>query len=64
MNPLLSSNPLKDAYKAMSDPKSVIESNPQLKAILAMHNGNAKEAFYSLCKQRGVNPESILSKLR
>lgn len=64
MNPLLGESNLKSAYKALNDPKSIIENNPQLKGILSLYNGNAKEAFYALCKQRGVDPESILSKLR
>lgn len=55
---------LASIVKGFQNPQSIINSNPQLKAILAMYKGDAKTAFYSLCKQRGINPDSILSQLK
>lgn len=65
MNPLLNNgNGIVDLYKKMRDPNELIRMNPQLQNILNMYNGNAKQAFYDMCKQRGVDPESILSQFR
>ncbi len=46
--------------RTMKDPMS----NPQLQTMLSLYNGDAKTAFYSLCRQYGVDPEIILSQLR
>lgn len=46
------------------DPRQIIKDNPQLQQILALYNGDAKTAFYSLCKQKGVDPNIILSQLK
>ena len=32
--------------------------------LVKQNGGDAKAAFYNLAKQRGVNPEDILSQLR
>lgn len=39
-------------------------SNPQVQSLLSLYNGDARTAFYSICKQRGIDPEIILSQLR
>lgn len=39
-------------------------SNPQVQNLLSLYNGDARTAFYSICKQRGIDPEIILSQLR
>ena len=47
--------------------QSMVSSNPQMKQVMDMVNqsgGNPKEAFYSLAKQKGVNPDDILNMLR
>lgn len=63
MNPLLSNSQPGKAPTA-SELRAMAESDPQIRALLAMHSGNAKEAFYALCRQRRVNPDSILNRLR
>lgn len=63
MNPLLSNSQPRMPSSA-TELKSMVQSNPQIRALLAMHNGNAKEAFYALCQQRGVDPNTILSRLK
>jgi hypothetical protein len=43
------------------------QSNPQMKQAIeyiGQNGGNAKEAFYTLAKQKGVNPDAILNMLR
>jgi hypothetical protein len=43
------------------------QSNPQMKQAIeyiGQNGGNAKEAFYALAKQKGVNPDTILNMFR
>lgn len=63
-NPLLMNNNILTNIKNIyQDPQSIIRNNPQIQSILAMYNGDAKTAFYALCKQQGVDPNTILSQL-
>ncbi len=65
MNPLLNNGSgVAELYKKMKNPNEILKENPQLQNILNMYNGNAKQAFYDMCRQRGVDPESILSQFR
>lgn len=63
MNPLLNSSQGKFP-SSVGELKSMVQSNPQIRALLAMHNGNAKEAFRALCRQKGVDPEEFMRRLR
>lgn len=63
MNPLLNDSQGK-LPSSMGELKSMVQSNPQIKALLAMHNGNIKEAYYSLCRQRGIDPEEFIKRIR
>lgn len=55
------------AYKAASNPAAALQQmvgqNPMLAQISQMQQGgaNMEQMFYSMCKQRGVAPQSILS---
>lgn len=43
------------------------QSNPQMKQAIeyiGQNGGDAKEAFYALAKQKGVNPDTILNMFR
>ena len=43
------------------------QSNPQMKQAIeyiGQNGGNAKEAFYAMAKQKGVNPDTILNMFR
>ena len=53
--------------RAMQSPQAAIQQIPQLRQAMDIVNqagGDPKQAFYALAKQRGVDPESILSQLR
>lgn len=53
--------------KAMQSPQAAIQQIPQLKQAMEIVNkagGDPQKAFYALAKQKGVDPESILSQLR
>lgn len=42
----------------------LLAQNPQMQQVMDYVNqngGNAQEAFYKLAKERGVNPEDVLS---
>ena len=47
--------------------QSMIAQNPKLKEVMEYVNqngGDAKAAFYALAKQKGVDPEQVLSILK
>lgn len=51
--------------KNLSNPMSAIQQNPQLAQVMQMCQGrNPKDMFYAMCKQKNIDPESILSQLR
>ncbi len=77
MNPLLSkdSTPIQqqpntnlqqlwNAFKASNNPEMLFQAFPQLRNIYQCSHGNLKEAFYAMCKEKGVDPNSILSQFR
>ena len=60
-----------NAVKNSRNPKAMLEqmmqSNPQIQQALNYINqngGNAKDAFYALARQKGVDPESVLKMFR
>lgn len=53
--------------RAMQSPQAAIQQIPQLRQameIVQQAGGDPQKAFYALAKQKGVDPESILSQLR
>jgi hypothetical protein len=53
--------------RAMQSPQAAIQQIPQLRQAMDIVNqsgGDPQKAFYALAKQKGVDPESILSQLR
>lgn len=44
----------------------MLQNNPNLKPVMDMvkNGANPRDLFYSMAKQKGVDPESILSQLR
>mgnify|MGYP006988844137 CR=1 FL=1 len=43
------------------------QNNPRIKQVIDLVNqagGNPKEAFYTMAKQKGVNPDEILDMLK
>ena len=53
--------------RVMQSPQAAIQQIPQLRQAMDIVNqsgGDPQKAFYALAKQKGVDPESILSQLR
>ena len=60
-------NTIKAAQNPQTAMQVLINKNPQLRQAVELVNqngGNAEETFYKLAKERGINPEDILSMLR
>ena len=60
-----------NVIKNSRNPKAMLEqmmqSNPQIQQAMNYINqngGNAKDAFYALARQKGVDPESVLRMFR
>lgn len=57
-------------FKGAKNPETIItnmvQNNPNLKSVMNMvkNGSNPKDLFYSMAKQRGVDPNSILSLLQ
>ena len=57
---------LKQKYqqcKMMADPLGYINNLPEMKNLVGLINqngGNAKEYFYKLAEEKGVNPNDVL----
>ena len=45
--------------------ESIVQNNPKLgiMQLLQQNGGNAKQAFYALAQERGVDPDDILNML-
>lgn len=55
--------------KTVSNPQAAFsqmaQNNPAMQQVMQMCNGrDPQQVFYDMCKQRGVDPESVLSQLR
>ncbi len=58
---------LKSAGNPQMMLQQMMSQNPQLQNVMQYVNangGNAKEAFYKLAKEKGVNPNDILQMLK
>lgn len=62
-----STNQIKELYNEFvnsSNPNYVIQQmlsqNPEVNTLLQQANGDPRQAFYNLAKQRGINPNDIL----
>ena len=44
--------------------QNLLSKNPQVKQLMDLSNGNAKDAFYKLAQQRGINPDDIINQLK
>jgi hypothetical protein len=42
----------------------IAQTNPQLKQAIEMAGSDPKTAFYSLAKQKGIDPEQIIQLLK
>jgi hypothetical protein len=53
--------------RTMQSPQAAMQQIPQLQQamdLVRQTGGDPEKAFYTLAKQKGVDPESILSQLR
>jgi len=58
---------IKNANNPQAMLNTMAKNNPQVKQVMDYVNsngGNAQQAFYSLAKQHGVNPNEILEMLK
>ena len=44
--------------------QNVMNNNPQVRQILQQYNGDAKQAFYSVAQQNGIDPDEIINMLK
>lgn len=74
MNSAMQNNPIMNLFKTVSaaqNPNAMMQqmaqNNPQLQQTLNYVNqngGNAKDLFYAMAQQKGVNPDSIINMLK
>ena len=74
MSGMMQNNPIFNLFqtvKSAQNPNAMMQqmsqNNPQLQQTLNFINqngGNAKELFYKMAQQKGVNPDSILNMLK
>lgn len=60
-------NMVRSAGNPMAMLQNMAQTNPQLKQVMDVVNtsgGDPKAAFYKIAKEKGVNPEQVLSMLR
>lgn len=58
-------NMMKAAQNPMMMLQNMAQSNPQIASVLQMCQGHdPKEVFYSMCKERGIDPDSVLSQFK
>lgn len=60
-------NLLKNSNNPQALLQMMINQNPQLQQVMNLINqngGDAKQTFYALAKQKGVNPDDILNMLK
>ena len=46
--------------------QTLAQQNPAMRNVMSLvnkHNGDAKAAFYALAKEKGVNPDEVISYL-
>ena len=74
MSSAMQNNPIMNLFKTVSaaqNPSAMMQqmanNNSQLQQTLNFINqngGNAKQLFYSMAQQKGVNPETIINQLK
>lgn len=69
--PMNSIRQMMNAVKTASDPtaamQTLINQNPQMRQVMQIiqqNGGDPKAAFYSVAKQKGIDPEQVLAMLR
>ena len=63
---LTQNSPVQSGLKVLNNPKEFVSryiNNPQVQSILNQY-GSPKNAFYAIAKQKGINPEEILNRIK
>ena len=63
---LTQNSPVQSGLKELNNPKEFVSryiNNPQVQSILNQY-GSPKNAFYAIAKQKGINPEEILNRIK
>ena len=68
MNNIQQIKSMMNMVKTSNNPNAFIQNllskNPQVKQLMDLSNGNAKDAFYKLAQQRGINPYDVINQLK
>lgn len=66
MNQLYNQLNQNKAFNPQTMVNKMLQNNPNLKPVMDMvkNGANPRDLFYNMAKQKGVDPESILSQLR
>ena len=74
MNPLFqmlggnNASPIKNIISAIKNPQAYVQSqmqsNPQVAQLIRQNGGDAKQAFYNLANQMGIDPNEVLKNIR
>lgn len=55
-------------YQAAQNPQTVLQQmvrqNPMVGRIMQMSQGNLKDTFYQMCREKNVNPDDVLNQLK
>ena len=56
---------LRNSNNPMALFQQMAKNNPQLQPIanMLMQGGNPQQIFYSMCKQRGIDPQAFISQI-
>lgn len=57
-------NPVQQATRLMKNPMSMMPQYQQAMQLVQQAGGDARAAFYQLAKEKGVDPNQILSMLK
>ena len=63
---LTQNSPVQSGLKVLNNPKEFVSryiNNPQVQSILNQY-GSPKNAFYAIAKQKGINPDEILNRIK
>ena len=58
---------VKNAQNPNAMLQSLMQNNPQMKQVMDIINqngGNAKQAFYNMAQQKGIDPNTIINNLK
>lgn len=55
-------------FRGAGNPQAMIQTmaqnNPQVQKVLQQYGGDAKQAFYGVAKQAGIDPDELLGMLK